>query len=83
MRDILADLLEVAEETPVKQKLYDLWMVRVHPRTGEPTGQEALIGAGEWAPVTLEQGRMLRSKFTEYRWRKIEMREVSTQSKGE
>ena len=76
MRDILADLLTVSEEVPVKQKLYDLWMVRVNIKTGKPTGQEAKVGDGTWQPMTEHQALVVKSKFTEYRWRRLELREV-------
>jgi hypothetical protein len=79
MRDILADLLTVAEEIPVKQKLYDLWMVRVNPRTGEPTGQESKVGDGTWQPMSRHQARVAKATFTEYRWRRMELREVVAQ----
>jgi len=79
MRDILADLLEVAEGIPVKQKLYDLWLVRVNIKTGEPTGQEAKVGDGTWQPMTHHQACVVKSKFTEYRWRRVELREVVPQ----
>lgn len=63
----------------VSEKLYDLYWVGTDPKTGEPTGEESKIGGDRWVPMTHSQACIVKSKFTEYRIRRIELREVVTQ----
>ncbi len=63
----------------MNQKLYDLYWVGTDPKTGEATGEESKIGGDTWTPMSHQQACIVKSKFTEYPIRRIELREVTTQ----
>ena len=63
----------------MNEKLYDLYWVRIDPRSGEATGEECKVGGNRWVPMTLEQAVIVWSKFTIPRNYRIDFREVVTQ----
>lgn len=69
----------VRECEVVSEKLYDLYRVRVNPKTGEPTGQEFKVGGDKWVPMSHQQACIVKSKFTDYPTQRIELREVDQQ----